>query len=296
MSVSNYLSHSEYSDPKEYMTLFSDFPCDIAYICRCIHYLFLHYADLDLFSISVDAKKYSEMNQRYLSTILKNMVHYDDRPLIMPRAPHHRVMGICRDSSLLLCSILRFLNIPARLRSGYVNYFIPNVFLDGLVVEFYDDHKKRWQRVDTRTSQTQIDHYRLNISFDLTDLPESAFISAARAWQLCRDGKADPQRFGSRQYRGWPIMRNRLIQDLALLNKQELLVWDLWGLMFEPVESQLGFMDALSDLLMKENDAQSFYDFYQSHPALQVPHTILEDNPFSEERWFSLQERQYVVA
>lgn len=282
-----YTQHSIYSDPGEYTHLYHDFPMDVRFICDCIHHLFLHYADLDLFGVTVASKKYDELNYHYLTQIIQTILSYDNSSLIKPRAPERRAMGICRDSSLLLCSILRFFGIPARLRSGYVNYFIPGLFLDGLVVEYYDSFLNRWRLVDTRTSQKQIDHYKLTIDFDLSDLPSDKFISASRAWKMCNDKSVNPLSFGSRQHRGLSVVRNRLIQDLALLNKQELLVWDVWGAMFESVEQNIGLMNTLSDILLcDENNLTEIVSFYEGNLSLKVPERVLVDSPFCDSTLF----------
>ncbi|MDP1574035.1 MAG: hypothetical protein Q8L78_03755 [Coxiellaceae bacterium] len=292
-----YIDQSIYSDAASFEYLFLDFPKDINFIRSCMQNLFLHYADLDLFCASVKKERYSELNNRYLYNILKEILFKNSNALIIPRSPDHRIMGICRDSSLLLCSILRFFSVPARLRSGYVTYFIPGLFLDGLVVEYYDCALKRWRLVDTRTSQEQIDHYHLKIDFDLTDIPENKFISAAKAWQLCRKGAADPNRFGSRQCRGLSVVRNRLIQDLALLNKEELLVWDVWGGMLEPMQNHISLMDDLAKILsIDENNLSRVRHFYESNPLLKVPDKIFEDSPFFEGVWVDLCEKNNALS
>jgi hypothetical protein len=61
-----------------------------------------------------------------------------------------------------------------------------------------------------------------------------AFIVGGLAWQMCRSGQADPDKFGldpETDFKGWWFIRNRLIHDLAAQNKMELLLWHTWGLM-----------------------------------------------------------------
>lgn len=289
MNTNYYISHSIYSDPGKYLPLLQSFPTRINEISHCIHGLFIHYADLDLFSATVSTERYHEMNLRYLDRIIENIVRIDQRELAIPREPDCRAMGICRDSSLLLCAILRSRSIPARLRSGYVTYFIPGLYLDGILVEYYDALTNRWRCVDTRTAQKQIDYYHLVIDFDLTDVPSDKFISSAIAWKMCRQGMADPARFGSRQYRGLNVMRNRLIQDLALLNKHETLVWDLWGMMLDPIRDEIELLDFLADeLLAHDKDVDRMRYLYESHPTIQIPTHVLVDCPFLSQYYYQL--------
>ena len=49
--------------------------------------------------------------------------------------------------------------------------------------------------------------------------------------------------------RGWPYVRHNLVHDLAALAKQEMLLWDNWGLIQlddEPSSDQLAALDALA--------------------------------------------------
>jgi len=287
--VIDYLTQSLYSDPGVNFDKLSIFPADIGFITQAIHHLFLHYADLHLFCVSVDFERYREMNHRYLDKMLTCLFILDNRSLLVPRNPLNRMMGICRDSALLCCSILRSMGFSARLRAGYVPYFISGLYLDTVIVEFFDNKMERWRMVDTRTSQKQIDHYRLPITFDLTDLPNDQFISAADAWLLCLSGESDPARFGSRNVRGMQVIANHMVRDLAFLNKSELLVWDIFGAMLSSYQSEMSLFRKLANVLKYEiNDLAFISQFYEGHELLKVPSCLLVDNPFLPAYWQTL--------
>lgn len=284
-----YSAHSNYSDPKNYGYLYCHFSADISETTKQIQNLFLHYADVNLFLATIDRICYSDLNLRYAHAIIQKIVSLDSRPLNLARTVDNRVMGVCRDTSLLLCSFLRSHHIPARLRSGFVNYFIPGLFLDGYAVEYFNETLNRWCLVDTRTMQAHIDHYQLKIDFDLMDVPQSKFISAADAWRMCRFENADPSRFGSRQHRGLFTIRNRLIQDLSLLNKRESLIWDIWGPMLMSFVTDFDLLDQLSELLLNDsNNIEKITSFYEKNTQLQMPNLILVDNPFLSAEWVTV--------
>lgn len=281
-----YKTQSIFSDPCDYAYLYDFFSDNIVELTKQVQQLFLHYADLNLFSISVDDERYDELNFRYIKKSIEKLLLLDSSDLVSERSPEKRVMGVCRDTSLLMCSILRSRGISARLRSGFVTYFIPGLFLDGFCVEVYDENLQRWRSIDTRTTQLHIDHYHLPIDFDLMDVPKTKFIPAAEAWHLCRFQNADAVRFGSRQHRGLFTVRNRLVQDLALLNKQEPLIWDAWGPMLTSAITNFDLMDELSAVLISDvNDVKKIGDFYDLNPELQFSKTILVDNPFLTAEW-----------
>jgi hypothetical protein len=75
-----------------------------------------------------------------------------------------------------------------------------------------------------------------SIDFDVTDVPRDRFLVAGQAWQRCRSGRADPDRFGltfTREAGYWWIAAN-LMRDAAALASIELLPWDCWGAMPMP--------------------------------------------------------------
>ena len=189
-----------------------------------------------------------------------------------------KVAGICRDVALLFCAVLRERGINSRLRVGYINYVIPNFYLEGVYVEFLQD--KRWYKLDVRT--TPIEKKFLRISPGLIILDDSNFISAARAWLLVRENAVSALKFGSRQHQGLHYMRNRLIQDLAMLNQHEVLLWDIWGRMFVRLdEDDLSLYDDLAKVLLDASaNSPSCIEFYQSQPDLQFRSPILCDNPY----------------
>ena len=209
--------------------------------------------------------------------------------LSIGRKPDQKVLGACRDSALLLCSILRSRGIPARLRAGFNTYYNANFYLDGFCLQYFDFKLNRWRMVDPRTTKQTIRSYQLSINFNITDLSEQQFILAAKAWQLCRAGKANPNSFGFRHYSGLPYLQTKLIQDFLLLNKYELLIWDLWGMMLNHNADHYSLMDELSNFMIGyENDVNKIQDCYQKHKTLHVPEQVLVANPFLPERWETL--------
>lgn len=298
MNIYNYyIQHSQLSDPNKYSTLYDELPLDIPPLCTAIQNLILHYADQDMFQYQIPLTRFKEMDIRSVKEKLDLIFSYDERPLNNEREPQNRIIGVCRDNSLLLCSILRHKQIPARLRAGFGNYIIPGIYLDGVYVEYWNSEKKRWCSVDTRTSDNLLKKANIDLDFDLHDLPQTKYISAAAAWQSCRSGHMNPNRFGSRMHRGLWYVRNRLLQDFALLNKHEGLIWDLWGLMLSRDEEniskvpmhQFAILDQLSELIINHSyNINAIHDFYQSNSILHMPKTILVDNPFSESSPFTV--------
>src|SRR3990167_7339388 len=281
-----YTKQSYFSDPKIYHHLLSDFPDDVFLICKQIHDLLLHETDVAYYKLKIHFSRYAELNARYLHKILLNIKNIDTLKLNKFRNPEERALSMCRDFSLLFCAVLRFKIIPARLRAGFVSYVIPGLYLGAFFAEYYNKKLQRWIMIDPITTDAFIDQYHLKIDFDLMDLQFDQFIPAAMACKLMREKKIDLFRFGVRQLRGFRIIRNHLIQDLALLNKREILVWDLWGLMLSDCDQHLEILDQLSDLLIEEkNHVEKIWHFYNQYDFLKLPEMVFVDNPFLMAQW-----------
>ncbi len=287
-----YCSHSKVTHPGQYTYLFNGLPDDVDTLCDIVQHLVMHYADEDILQYKIPHHRYHDMDARYVEEILRRLMLYDAHPLTEARAPDKRLIGVCRDTSILLCAMLRHKNIPARLRIGFANYFLPAFNIDAVCVEYWDKKSNKWRLVDSRTNKTHIDKYKLHIDFDLHDLPPDKFIPAELAWALCRSGTVQPNRFGSRTYRGAWYVRNRLLQEIALINKKEMLIWDMWGAMLKQKngkpyipDEQYIFLDDLSQYLQENaRKLSKLTDYYQAQTLLHVPTRVAVYNPFLKKR------------
>lgn len=268
-----YLSQSIISDPRDYQWMFADLPSDISVLRACVSQLYLHYADAIGLHFKINKTKYLSLDYRFVSTQLAHMLEVDRHYLIKPIAVQHKLMGICRDSALMLCSILRSQQIPARLRCGFINYYKPNCYLDGFCVQYFDT---QWKTIETRTSAVLFQ--RLSLDFELTNVPNDRFITAAKAWLCYRQNQLPADQFKSHIYSGEKIIRNRLILDFLCLLKVEPLIWDIWGDMNNK-DIDYTFYDVLAELII-EGRVDKLIAFYWTHSKLQISEDILVDNPF----------------
>jgi hypothetical protein len=115
----------------------------------------------------------------------------------------------------------------------------------------------------------------------VTDLPRDRFLVGADAWRACRSGAIDPDRFvvspelTEPNLRGLSQVRHDLVQDLASLNKHEMILWDLWGRLSgdaEVPEQDARAADELAALLQDptDDDLRAAFD----DDAYRVPPVI----------------------
>lgn len=132
--------------------------------------------------------------------MLARIKQLDARPIKYQREPSKRIVGMCRDISLLLVSVLRYKHIPARVRAGFANYFDSDITNeDHWVCEYWNDKKQRWILVDTQLDDVQ--RRNNDIIFNIMDLKEEdGYYTAGRVWQLCKYGKMKQDDFGYNKY------------------------------------------------------------------------------------------------
>lgn len=220
---------SPMTDPQDHASLFAELPDDLPALCRVVQGLLLHQYWAEAYGYSIPAGRASEYQIRDVAAKLARIRELDPRSLTEPRPPDRRLIGNCRDFAVLLTAMLRFRGLPARTRCGFATYFSPGWHEDHLLCEVWSADDQRWVLADAQLDEV---HQRaLRISFDPCDIPRHQFLPGGMAWQMCRQGKADPDSFGyGDTVGGLPNIRGNLVRDVAFLNKVEILGWDYWGL------------------------------------------------------------------
>ena len=146
-----------------------------------------------------------------------------------------RVVGCCRDATLLFVSLARHKGIPARMRVGFAAYFHPGLLIDHVVAQAWDEAAGRWRLIDGEMNSDWTPEMHGH-PVDWMDLTDDQFVTGPRAWQAARAGTSGPERhltapdLDAPELRGWPLLARHVIHDLVALNKTEMLVWDAWGM------------------------------------------------------------------
>ena len=286
-----YAEQSPVTDPGRQAERLSDLPRDVAGLQRVARGLVLHYRVGDLAAHGIPEERLSEIDSRYAETMLDRLRQLDARPLTKERPPETRLIGCCRDFTVLFLTMARQVDIPSRGRVGFASYFVPGFNVDHEVAEVWDAGEGRWRLVD---AQLDDDHTDPNdgAHVDPLDVPRDRFLVAGAAWLACRRGGADPETFlvdpelDVEQTRGWPQLRHNLVHDLATLNKVEMLLWDDWGLLEaeQPSEDDLGLLDEVAKAtISKDGAVAELRRLYGSEPRLRVPGTVTSYNPLTGE-------------
>jgi len=264
------------TDPGEHVGLLKGLPAEIPALARIVHTNLLHIFWAQAYNQELSDERKAGVQLRRVSTKLAQIKAMDDRLLTVPRSPEKRLVGNCRDFSVLMVALLQHQGIPARARCGFGTYFVPDHFEDHWVAEYWNADERRWVLVDAQLDELQCK--ALNITFDPCDVPRDQFITGGQAWQMCRSGQADPDKFGIFDMHGLWFVRGDMLRDLAALHKMELLPWDSWGVMIAPdadSDSNMTLMDRAAELTLAGNeDFADLRAFYEEQPAVRVPEVI----------------------
>jgi hypothetical protein len=271
-----YCTQGPVTDPGEYGKLFDELPDDIPSLCAIIQGFLLHYGWAGRYGVVFSEERFNKDAQlREVSKQLKRIFELTDAPLTRERPPDIRLLGCCRDFSTLLTAILRHKGVPARARCGFATYFLPDRYEDHWICQYWNDTEKRCVTVDAQLDALQ--RNALGIKFDTTDMPEGLFLPAGRGWEMCREGKADPETFGFGKWHGMWFIRGNLFRDLLSLNKIEPLAWDVWGLMAEygPQEvppEQMDLLDKIAEVTAGMSpDLMKVQAIYNANEKLHPP-------------------------
>lgn len=281
-----YTAHSAFSDPGELADRYADLPTDVGELARVVRDLMIHRVEGGQFDVPIaEDRMRDDAETRYMDDILRLVVGRDDAPLTRRRAFADRFVGICRDFTLLHVSLLRHAGVPARLRSGFADYFGSDGFhFDHVVTEYWDE-RRGWLLADTQIA----DPAWYSMPFDPMDVPRDRFLVAGEAWRTIRAGKADPETFGLHLPDGpmvgsWFVAGNIRL-DLAALNKVETLLWDIWGVGADQDADMTAeireLYDEAAEVTAGEVDFAAARALFTTHDGLRTPRTVLSLAPFN---------------
>ncbi len=224
-SAARWLEQSPMSDPRRAAALYDTLPTDMAGLCRAVQGLLIHADWTSAYGLSAshfgpDARATLPLERR-----LADIAQTDPRPLAVERPILKRAPGTCRDFALMLCSVLRYRGIPARVRCGFAAYFT-EPWEDHWVCEHWVADERRWRRMDAQLDDVQ--RRQLGAHFDITDVPADLFVTAGEAWRRCRTGETGGESFGHGSAKGLWFVRVNVVRDHYAINQAELSPWDSW--------------------------------------------------------------------
>jgi hypothetical protein len=199
--------HTRWSNPGAHKLRLAEFPATPQALPDALEGLVIHVfvARSRGFQIpaGVEGDRYLRRTERLLDTALER----DGRALIEPRDVPNRLFGNCHDFALLAVSRLRESSVPARLRVGFATYLAPGHWEDHWVCQHWTG--TQWATLDAQLGPKS--RSGLGISFDVSDLSDREWRSAASTWRAVRAGEVDPRLCGV-SFAGLPGVDRRQIR------------------------------------------------------------------------------------
>jgi hypothetical protein len=229
------------TDPSTYSHLFENLPHDLPNLAKTVQGLLMSLPWEDAYGLNTPQERHNEIYLRTVPEMLRNILGLDSSPLTLERPPQKRKVSLCRDFAVLLVSMLRHQNVPARARVGFAGYYRAETprYWDHRIVEYWNEGLSRWVLVDAMTEKPILERLRFEID-PLNIDSSSQFLLAGEVWQKCRAGKADPQEFGdSPEDLGMSPIRYALLHDFDYLNKNELVGFDAWHSLINKPENEV---------------------------------------------------------
>ncbi|MEU8656785.1 transglutaminase-like domain-containing protein [Actinoplanes philippinensis] len=217
----DYTRQTRFSDPGRHSGRLGVLPGDVAGIGAAVRNLVVHYRASGL---DFPPARLAEIDSRWVETMLDALP--PGAPLDEPRPADQRIVGCCRDFTLLTVAALRQRGVPARSRVGFASYLVDGFHLDHVVTEYHDGD--RWIATDTQLDPAD------GFPVDVADVPlgPGGLRTAAQCWIAFRRGEIDPERYGvgpGVPIRGPLMIRKYVLTELAHRCGDETLLWDFWG-------------------------------------------------------------------
>ena len=271
----DYATQSRFSDPGRHADWLAGTPADFAALRRFADGLVFHYwANGNPADHGFEQARLPEIDLRYAEAILGRLRELN--PVLgTQRRPTERVLGCCRDFTLLYLTLLRHHGIPARARVGFGDYMMPGWHIDHVIAEVWDG--ARWRLVEPESFADD--------TFDPLDVPRDRFLVGIDAWRALRSGALDPATFVVSPdltepfLRGLPYARHNLTLDIAALNKHEMVLWDIWGGMnLEPTVSAADAARADELSTVDPNDPDQLRAAFEADDV-RIPEVIRSISP-----------------
>jgi len=267
-----YKQYSSFTDPGEYAYLYKNLPDSLPELCSLINSQFIHpYAELPEYRDIIPKERWNEsVNYPTVKSILKGLLSYDSRGIVKDRKPQDRLVLGCHENAIMLASILKYKNIPARVRCGHATYLIPGFHASHTICEVWNKNDKRWMLVDPSTGMIDFSSDKFDFSND--------------AWLKMQKKEIDPNIYGNPgQYTGLVSIVGKVCPDLASLLGNEYTIYQYAPILEYTFKNnnqipadQIKILNEISEL-MKSLDAKNLsklQEIYNNSPQIQITKTF----------------------
>ncbi len=207
-----YAQQTDLTDPGDYFQLYDILPESIDSICLLIKHQLIHPLEALQKGFSLD-QVIEEGSINDTEQILEELMKKDSSGLTLNRNEKNRLLIACHHHAMLLSSILRYRDIPVRMRFGFARYFEKEagIRFGHVICEVWNETEQRWILVDPDR------HY--------VDFSPDRFDFASEAWYNLKRNKIDKEVYVSSIGDGLKGVVNLLALDVAHVILEERMHW-----------------------------------------------------------------------
>lgn len=289
MTTSHWASQSAITKPGEdAIPAIDALSADISSLRQASSQLVLHYAACKSLVIP---SRFPEIHTFYADAMFSHVLSRGaPATLDRQRSADDKTVGCCRDDTVLFLSMARHKNIPARARVGFAAYLREGWMIDHVVAEVWDGSEQRWRLIDPGMPASLVRKVNSQ-AVDWFDLrPDVDFQTGAEAWTALREKRVKPDHYVVApelqvpDLRGAPYIAHNVVLDLAFMNKQEVLLWDSWGVLrdFETAEvpeRHFPLLDEISRILLDRDVKPSAASALMAKSCLRIPEVVMRFDP-----------------
>ena len=111
-TLTYFTQHGTMSDPGAQASLYKDLPSSIADLVKLVQGITIHVFWTERYGFKAPPERMAELQLRSIENRLVRTIELDPRPITEPRPLDKKLLGNCRDHSVLLASMLRYQGIP----------------------------------------------------------------------------------------------------------------------------------------------------------------------------------------
>jgi len=212
--LKDYSQQSLRTDPGDHASLYNSLPASLDSLCDLIKCQLIHPLEARQMNLPME-ESMQDGALLTVSDMLAELWSRDSTGLNYHREIPDRLVVACNHHAMLLASILRYNDIPVRMRAGYSRYYEKEygIRFGHIICQVWDDNAGKWILVDPDRK--------------IVDLPENKFDFGCEAWINVNENKFDPGKYLSSVSEGVRGIINIMILDAAFIIKDEKLHWDL---------------------------------------------------------------------
>jgi hypothetical protein len=275
-----YKQYSSFTDPGEYAYLYENLPDSLPELCILIKSQFIHpYTELPNYKEQISEERWDEsVKYPTVKSILKGLLTYDSRGLVIDRKPEDRLVLGCREYAILMASIIKYRGIPARVRYGHATYIIPGFHGSHTICELWNEKDKRWMLVDP--------------GMNMIDFSRDKFDFSNDAWLQMQKKEIDPDIYGNPgQYSGFVSILAKVNTDLASILGNEYPIYQYAPILDYAFKNdnklsaeQIEMLNKISELMnsLDAKNLSNLQEIYNNTPQIQITKTFEPDIKKSE--------------